>query len=334
MANTEAPCLFALQPSHDFGARVAAGVGIALSPHEERDFEDGEHKTRPLVSVRGRDVFVLHSLYAEPGQSVNDKLCRMLLFIGALRDASAQRITAVIPYLAYARKDRKTKPRDPVSTRYVAALFEAVGADRVLSLDVHNLAAYQNAFRCHSDHLEARPILAARCAGLVGDEEVTVLSPDIGGAKRAQLFREELAARLGRPVAGGFVEKRRSAGVVSGELLVGDVAGRAAILVDDLIATGGTLARAAAACKGHGARRVLAVASHGLFVGQASAALSTPALDQVLVTNSVPPFRLDRGLLGHRLTILDAAPLFAEAIRRIHEGGSLVELLSHPPAPA
>src|SRR5512135_3205205 len=137
--------LFALNASRAFGERVAQRLGMPLSPHEERDFEDGEHKARPLASVRGADVFVIQSLYGEPGQGVNDKLCRLLFFIGALRDASAGRVTAVVPYLCYARKDRKTQARDPVTTRYVAALFEAVGTDRVLTLDVHNLAAFQNA---------------------------------------------------------------------------------------------------------------------------------------------------------------------------------------------
>ena len=119
--------LFALGESRQFGARVAHALGVALASHEERAFEDGEHKTRPLVNVRGRDVFVVHSLAGDLDQSANDKLCHLLFFIGALKDAAAARVTALVPYLCYARKDRKTKPRDPVTTRYVAALFEAVG---------------------------------------------------------------------------------------------------------------------------------------------------------------------------------------------------------------
>src|SRR5918994_7708508 len=162
--------LFALDGSRDFGERIAGHLGIALDDHEERAFEDGEHKARPLVGVRGRDVFVVHSLYGDPDQSPNDKLCKLLFFIGALRDASAARVTAVIPYLAYARKDRKTQTRDPVTTRYVAMLLEAVGVDRILAIDVHNLAAFQNAFRCPADHLEARPLFARHFAQMLGDE--------------------------------------------------------------------------------------------------------------------------------------------------------------------
>src|SRR5688572_6269797 len=148
--------VFALNASRDFGEKISAHLSISLTEHEEREFEDGEHKARPLASVRSKDVFVIQSLYGDSQQTVNDKLCRLLFFLGALRDASAERITAVIPYLCYARKDRKSKSRDPVTTRYVAALFEAVGADRVVTLDVHNLAAYQNAWRIRADHLEAR----------------------------------------------------------------------------------------------------------------------------------------------------------------------------------
>ncbi|MDE2004702.1 MAG: ribose-phosphate pyrophosphokinase-like domain-containing protein, partial [Betaproteobacteria bacterium] len=147
--------VFALDASRDFGAAVAHRIGVELEAHEEREFEDGEHKARPLTSVRDRDVYVLQSLHADPRQSVNDKLVRLLLFIGALKDASAARVTAIVPYLAYARKDRKSKTRDPVSTRYVAQLFEAVGVDCIVTLDVHNLAAFQNAFRCRCENLEA-----------------------------------------------------------------------------------------------------------------------------------------------------------------------------------
>ena len=128
--NDKAIKLFSLNTSRDFSERVAKHLGIALSHHEERDFEDGEHKTRPLVNVRGQDVFVIQSLYGEPSASVNDKLCRLLFFIGALKDASAERVTAVVPYLCYARKDRKTKSRDPITTRYIAQLFEAVKCDQ------------------------------------------------------------------------------------------------------------------------------------------------------------------------------------------------------------
>lgn len=191
--NHAAPVVFALQASRDFGEKVCAVAGVSLSAHEEREFEDGEHKTRPLVNVRNRDVYVIQSLYGDQQQSVNDKLCRLLFFLGALRDASAGRVTAVVPYLCYARKDRKSKPRDPVTTRYVAALFEAVGTGRVVTLDVHNLAAFQNAFRIRTDHLEARGLFVDHFAPLVQSEEIVVVSPDAGGVKRAEDFRQALS---------------------------------------------------------------------------------------------------------------------------------------------
>jgi len=319
--------LFALGPERGFGERVARGLGIALAENEDRDFEDGEHKSRPLVNVRGCDAFVVQSLYADPRQSVNDKLCRLLFFIGALRDADAARVTAVVPYLCYARKDMKTKSRDPVTTRYVAALFEAVGTDRVVTLDVHNLAAYQNAFRCRTEHLEARPLFVAALAPLLGNEAPVVVSPDVGGVKRAKHFRDALGRRLGTAVPVAFMEKQRSAGVVSGELLVGDVGDRAAVLIDDLIGTGTTLRRAARACRERGALKIYAAASHGLFVGDAAEVVADPVFEKVLVTDTVPPFRLPPGLVAEKLLVLDAAPLFAEAIKRIHAGGSIVELL-------
>ena len=147
--------IFAFADSEDIAIKVSKKLGIELGKLEERYFEDGEHKCRPLQSVRNQDVFVIQSLYSDTKQSVNDKLCRLLFFIGALRDAAARQVTAIIPYLCYARKDRKTKSRDPVTTRYVAILLEAVGINRVVVMDVHNLAAYQNAFRCSCEHLEA-----------------------------------------------------------------------------------------------------------------------------------------------------------------------------------
>src|SRR3990167_755469 len=184
--------LFALDDSREFGERVSRHLNLGLGAHEQREFEDGEHKTRPLISVRGKDVFVVQSLHADHHQSVADKLCRLWFFIGTLKDASAARVTAIVPYLAYARKDRKTQPRDPVTTRYVAALFEAVGVDCVVTLDVHNLAAFQNAFRCRTEHLEANRLFVRHFVALVREREVVVVAPDAGGIKRAEHFRLSL----------------------------------------------------------------------------------------------------------------------------------------------
>jgi ribose-phosphate pyrophosphokinase len=325
--NDNPPCLFALRTSREVGERIAAHLGLALSPHEERAFDDGEHKARSLANVRGRDVFVVESLYGDSEQSVNDKLCRLLFFIGALKDASAASVTAVVPYLAYARKDQKSKSRDPVTSRYVAAMFEAVGTDRVLTLDVHNLAAFQNAFRCRTDHLQAQGLFAAHFAALLGTREAVVVSPDAGGIKRADRFRQRLAAALGRPVAAAFAEKHRSEGVLRGELIVGDVQGRCAIVLDDLIGTGSTIARTVTACRALGATAVYAAASHGLFVGDADRILADDALTGIVVTDSVPPLRLGAGRTRDKLVVLDSTALFGEAIRCIHGGGSITDLL-------
>jgi ribose-phosphate pyrophosphokinase len=320
--------LFALNRSHDFGQQVAASMGISLSKHEERDFEDGEHKARPLESVRNSDTFVIHSLHGDEDQSVNDKLIRLLFFLGALRDAGANRLTAVIPYLCYARKDRRTKSRDPLSTRYVACLLESAGVDRVVTLDVHNLSAYQNAFRCRTEHLEAKNLFVEHFMSLVGQDEVIVVSPDTGGIKRAEQFREALQGKLDRPVASAFMEKKRSAGVVSGEAVVGDVQDHVAIIIDDLIASGGTIARTVKACHQRGASRIFAAASHGPFAAAADGNLAQPELERLVITDTIPPFRLNSEVTHAKLKVLSVAPLFGEAIERIHSGGSIVDLLA------
>lgn len=319
--------VFALNASRSFGERVAAALGTAPAEHEEREFEDGEHKARPLVSVRGQDVYVIQSLHGGPDQSANDKLCRLLFFLGAVRDGGARRVTAVIPYLAYARKDRQTKARDPVTTRYMAQVLEAMGIDAVMTLEVHNVVAFQNAFRCRAHHLDTRRLFVDHIRRRLGDDPVVAASPDPGGVKRAQLFQETLEDALGRPVGGAFMEKRRSAGVVSGNLLVGDVSGAVVLVIDDLVSTGGTMLRAAEACLERGAKSLYALAAHGLFTGDAGKVVADPRLEKLIVTDIVPPFRLDPALVDSRLEIVSAAPLFAEAIRRCHEDGSLVDLL-------
>jgi ribose-phosphate pyrophosphokinase len=320
------PLLFAPEASGALAPAVAGALGVALAPLETRVFEDGEHKSRPLVSVRGRDVYVLQSLAGGGDLGVDDRLVRLLFLVGALRDAAAARVTVVAPYLAYARKDRRTKPRDPVTTRYVAQLFEAMGTDCVVTLDVHNLAAYQNAFRCRAEHLEAASLFVAHVVPGLGALPVAVVSPDAGGIKRAEAFRQRLETALGRPVGTAFAEKYRSGGVVSGEGFVGDVEGRVAVIVDDLISGGTTVARAARTCRERGATRVIAVAAHGVFASTAPDTLAGPDVDQVVVTDSIPARPLPQGPFAAKLVRLSVAPLIAEAIRRLHADLPLTDL--------
>jgi ribose-phosphate pyrophosphokinase len=189
----------------------------------------------------------------------------------------------------------------------------------VVVVDVHNLAAFENAFRCPTVHLEARPLFIGHLLPRLRDREVVVVSPDAGGVKRAELLREALAAELESDVALAFLEKRRRGGVLSGEdAVVGGVDGRVAVIVDDLVSTGTTLARAAAACRARGAAVVHAVVTHGLFTGEAERTVTGAGFERLVVTNTVPPFRLRPQTVEARLTVLDVAPLLAEAIRRLH----------------
>lgn len=317
--------LFALSESEAFGEAIATALDRELDAHHEQTFTDGEHEVRPEVNVRGRDAFVVQSLYADDTWSVNDKLCRLLFMLGALKDASAERVTAVIPYLCYQRKDRKTRPRGPVTTRYLAGLFEAVGVDRVLTMDVHNLAVLQNSFRVRTEHLLGHPLFVHRLNDVIGDEEeVVVVSPDEGGVKRAGKFAEGLGAVLDREVPTAFVEKMRKDEGVTGGTLVGSVADRTAIVVDDMISTAGTMSQAIEACAEEGAESVYAVATHGLFVGEANERLATAPMDALYVTNTVAS-RLT-GAAAERLYICNAAPRFAAAIRAVHTETSVSAL--------
>ena len=231
-----------------------------------------------------------------------------------------------MPYLCYARKDRRTKVNDPVNTRYIAGMFEAVGTDCIVTLEVHNPVAFENAFRCRTVSLTTTPVFVDYVRHLQ-DERFSVVSPDPGGAKRAELFREALEAALRRPVGKAFADKHRSAGVVSGDLFVGDVAGTTALIVDDLISTGGTLLRAARAARQAGARRVIALVTHGLFTAGAAEVLADPAIERLVVTDAVPSFRLPSGSVRDKLDILPVAPLLAKTIRRLDERRALADLL-------
>jgi ribose-phosphate pyrophosphokinase len=315
--------VFAPAASATVGARIAAALGVALSPHEEAEFTGREYKLRALGRTRGRSVYVVQSLFGDAVGSANDRLCQLLFFINALKDGGASSVTACVPYLAYARQDRRAAPGDPLSARYVAQLFDAVGVDRVVALDVHNLAAFENAFRCPTVHIEAAALFAKHFAASSAGAGYVVVSPDIGGVKRAHRVRELLEAALGRAVGFALMDKVRSAGGLSGSLFAGDVAGRRVIVVDDLISSGRTVLRASDVCRRAGAARVDIAATHASFSAEAQHLFEADRPDSVVVTDSVA---LDASFARHTggsLTVLNAATLFADAIRALEPDAPL-----------
>jgi len=312
--------VFALEPANPFARTLADTLNVPLSPHEERVFDDGERKLRPLVDPRGADAYVVLSLHGGPLESPHDKICRLLMFIGALKDHGAARVTAVVPYLAYARKDMQTKPHDPLGLRYVAQWLESAGMAQIIVLEAHNVAAFQNAFRCPTMHVSAHHAFRPLAQELSRQGPIAVASPDPGGVKRALLWREALEEQLAEPVRFAMIDKRRSAGVLSGgDLVAGDVADATVLLLDDLIAGGDTMARGARALRRAGAKRVVACAAHGLFVGHASQTLASDDVSRLAVTDSVPTFRLpESGPVRDKLEIASVVPLFAEAVGASH----------------
>lgn len=320
------PCFFALSESGALGVEVCRAAGLAPAPLEERRYESGEFKLRPLESVRGRTVFVFQSLAGTTEAPVADRFVRLLFLLQGLRDAGAQRRIALVPYLAYARKDLRTQLRDPVNTRYVAELLEAAGTDQLVALDVHNSAALDNAFRIPVDHLSALPMLADHFASRLQGTELVVTSPDVGGVKRAQIFRELLAARLGRDVPLAFIEKRRADGVVSGGTLVGMPTGEPTVIVlDDLCATGGTLIRAAGICRDSGAAAVHVAVTHAPLAQGLEALVAADAITSIVTTDSVAIVHRPASADG-KLFTLPIASLFGAAVRRMLDGRPLAPL--------
>ena len=299
------------------GTGIAAALGVALSPHEEVEYTGREYKLRPKGCMRGRSVYLIQSLFGDAVGSANDRLCQLLFCINALKDAGACSVTACVPYLAYARQDRRCAPNDPLTARYVAQLFEAVKVDRVMGFDVHNLAAFENAFRCPTVHIEAAALFARHFAARAPGAEYAVVSPDIGGVKRAHHVRELLEAALGGSVTFALMDKVRSATGLSASLFAGDVAGRRVIVVDDLISSGTTVLRAIDACRRAGAVRVDIAATHASFSAEAQRLFGSDRPDSVVITDSVS---LEPGFachVGPSLTVLSAAGLFADAIRAL-----------------
>ncbi len=286
-----------------------------LSHADVGRFSDGEIQVEIGENVRGVDVFILQSTCAP----TNDHLMELLIMIDAARRASAASITAVLPYYGYARQDRKVAPRTPITSKLVADLVEAAGATRVVSLDMH-AGQIQGFFRVPFDHLFAMPVLLDHMRKRFDDaSEVVIVSPDAGGVERARAYSKRMGAQL------AIVDKRRVRANVAEVLhVVGEVKGKDAVLLDDMIDTAGTLTQAAAAIKAQGARRVFAYATHGVLSGPAIERIDDSVIEEVVVTNTIP--LSDHAKSSGKIKVLSVAWLLGEAIRRIHNADSLSSL--------
>lgn len=292
-------------------AKIAECLGLAVGKSDVVKFSDGETSVSIHESIRGSDVFVVQST----SNPVNDHLMELLITMDALKRASAGRITAVIPYFGYARQDRKSKARDPISAKLVADLITAAGADRVLTMDLH-APQLQGFFNIPVDHLLGVPLLAPYFEEKFGGnrDNVVVVSPDLGSVTRARNFAERLEVPL------AIVDKRRPRANVSKVMnIIGEVEGKKVILVDDMVDTAGTLCGAAAALKNAGATEIYTCATHGVLSGPAVERIRESDIKEMVLldTIAVPQEKID-GLNG-KLTLLPIAPVFAEAIERVYE---------------
>jgi ribose-phosphate pyrophosphokinase len=294
---------------------IAGYLELALTDASVRRFADEEVFIEIHENVRGEDVFVVQST----SFPANDNLMELLISIDALRRASARRITAVVPYFGYARQDRKSGSRTPISAKLVANLITEAGANRVLSVDLH-AGQIQGFFDIPTDNLYAAPVMSADILARYGGQELTVVSPDVGGVVRARA----LAKRLDNaPLA--IVDKRRDRPGQSEVMnIIGEVEGRACILIDDIVDSGGTLCNAAQALIDAGARSAVAYITHGVLSGGAVARVNSSALAELVITDTILP--TDEAKQSERIRILPIAPLIGEAVRRIADESSVSSL--------
>ncbi|MEW6245454.1 MAG: ribose-phosphate pyrophosphokinase [Nitrospirota bacterium] len=294
---------------------ICAYLGIRLGEATVSSFSDGEVRVKIEENVRGADVFVVQSCCAP----VNDSIMELLIMIDALKRSSASRITAVIPYFGYARQDRKDQPRVPISAKLVADLITTAGADRVLTMDLH-AGQIQGFFNIPVDHLYATPVLL-EYINKRGVADLVVVSPDAGGVERARAFAKRLQANL------AIIDKRRE-GPNQAQIMniIGDVEGKSALLLDDMIDTAGTIVQGAQACAEKGAREVWAACTHPVLSGPALDRLQQSCLREIVVTNTIPLKEKER--LCPKLHLLSVAPLLGEAITRIHEEESVSSLFA------
>jgi ribose-phosphate pyrophosphokinase len=295
---------------------ISAQIGVTVTPTTARDFANGETFIKPEESVRGSDAFVIQS-YTTP---INQWVMESLILVDALKRASAKRITVVAPFYPYARQDKKHRGREPISARLIADLFKTAGADRLMAIDLHT-AQIQGFFDGPVDHLFALPLMADYVMAKYSTEDLTVVSPDTGRVRTAEQWADELG---GRPIA--FVHKTRDVNVankVVANRVVGDVAGRRCLLIDDMIDTGGSIVKAAELLFANGATDVIIAATHGIFSAPATDNLKNSRVSEVIVTNTLP---ISDDKQFDKLTVLSIAPLLARAIKEVFEDGSVTSL--------
>ena len=312
--------VFGGRASMELGARIASHLEVVPGDVTLKTFSDGEVYCRYEESIRGADVFIVQSTAANEleGMTPNDALMELLAMIDAAQGASAHRIIAVMPWYGYARQDKKSAPREPISARIVARCLEGVGVDRVLTMDLH-AGQVQGFFNVPLDHMTAMPMLTQWIADLKVDEETVIVSPDAGRVKTARNF----ARKIGSTWA--VMEKERPAQQVA-EIgyVVGDVENKTAVLVDDMIDTAGTLTAAARAVMDEGAARVIAVATHGVFSGPAYERLADSPIERIVVTDTLP----QRPGAPDKITVISAAQTLADSIRRIFTDDSVSEIFA------
>jgi ribose-phosphate pyrophosphokinase len=289
-------------------------MGIPLGVAVVGSFSDGEIQVEFKENVRGMDVFVLQSTC----RPVNDNIMELLVMIDALKRASACRVTAVMPYYGYARQDRKVASRAPITAKLIADIITAAGADRVLTIDLH-AGQIQGFFDIPVDHLYAGPIMAEAIKADIKTEECTIVSPDAGGVERARAFAKRLGSNL------AIIDKRRSKPNESEVMhVIGDVADRDVLVLDDMVDTAGTLVKAAQALKDSGAKNIFACCTHAVLSGEAVNRLNESCIDRIYVTNTVPAD--DKAVQCPKIRIQSVAPLLGEAISRIYREVSVSEL--------
>jgi ribose-phosphate pyrophosphokinase len=307
--------LLACNANRPLAEAIADYLDMRLTRSEVKSFADQEIFVRIDENVRGEDVFVIQST----SHPANDNLMQLLIMMDALRRASARRITAVIPYFGYARQDRKTDGRTPISAKLVANLISTAGADRVLTVDLH-AGQIQGFFDIPTDNLFGSPVMNDDSKERYGKDKIVVVSPDVGGVVRAR----SLAKRLDDADL-AIVDKRRpEAGKSEVMNIIGDVSGKRCIMLDDMCDSGGTLANAAAALKDQGAKSVSAYVSHGVLSGKAVERIEKSVLDELVMTDTIAPS--DEAKKSKSIRILPIAPLLGEAIRRIANEESVSKL--------